>query len=466
MEQITLKLLDSWSRKEGNVNSTAELLGWIQELNTSTYVKIEETSIADDPFWFYDDYRGEILNRKRSFFSVLGMRYFLNERFVLEQPIILQKEIGYLGIIVKEIDGVLNFLMQAKIEPGNINHIQISPTIQATKSNFTRVHGGRLPYYFEYFEQARKNGIVIYDQIQSEQGSRFDGKRNRNIILFLEKEIEIHPNYRWMTLGQIKELMKIDNLVNMDTRTVLSGIPFICGLYLEDDKKRAAELFYDKALYNSIFKIRPTDSLASVMASFNDYKMFHDVMRTAVPLNQLVDWDVDEYGVVCRKRAEFMVRYYDIEISGREVRRWRQPLFKAEHKALYVLFTNVSHGIRRFLISLQPEIGNFDKVELGPSLQISDPKKYDTHDLLYAIFLKYDEKKTGILNDVVLSEEGGRFYHEQNRNVIIEIDQDDIKKIPSGNEYLWVDYSCLNFLVQFNNCLNIQLRNLLALLNI
>ena len=50
------------------------------------------------------------------------------------------------------IDGRLYFLMQAKVEPGNVNKYQISPTIQATKSNFTRAHGGKTPLFFDYFK--------------------------------------------------------------------------------------------------------------------------------------------------------------------------------------------------------------------------------------------------------------------------------------------------------------------------
>ena len=141
-----------------------------------------------------------------------------------EQPIIIQPEIGYLGIICQKINGVINFLMQAKIEPGNINYVQISPTIQATKSNFMRVHGGKMPPYFSYFENAEKYEI-IYDQIQSEQSSRFLKKRNRNIIIMVNEDLSIHSNYKWMTLGQIKTLMKYDNLINMDTRTVIAGLP-------------------------------------------------------------------------------------------------------------------------------------------------------------------------------------------------------------------------------------------------
>ena len=66
--------------------------------------------------------------------------------------------------------------------------------------------------------------------------------------------------------------------------------------------------------------------------------------------------------------------------------------------------------------------------------------------------------------DVMLSEEGGRFYHEQNRNVIMEVDKEKLGELPEG--YFWVSYSSLNYLVQVNNCLNIQLRNLLSLLEV
>lgn len=229
MNNTVLKLVKSWENTEGKVKSLPEILDWIKTLNASTFVDVKECSIHESTFWFYDDYNGEVLNRKRGFFSVKGMRLFQNDIFIKEQPMIIQPEIGYLGIVCKEIEGILHFLMQAKIEPGNINCIQISPTIQATKSNFTRVHGGNLPRYFECFENASKYHI-IYDQIQSEQSARFYKKRNRNIIIEISEEIQVDSNYCWMTLGQIKQLMKIDNLVNMDTRTVISVCHFLAKM--------------------------------------------------------------------------------------------------------------------------------------------------------------------------------------------------------------------------------------------
>ncbi len=460
---IVTKLIRSWCNTEGNVNSTEELLLWIKELNNITYVRVNECSINDSTFWFYDDYNGEVLNRKRSFFSVKGMRRFEDDIFSGEQPIIIQPEIGYLGIICREIDGVLNFLMQAKIEPGNVNCVQISPTIQATKSNFTRAHGGHLPTYFELFEHSERFN-VIYDQIQSEQATRFYKKRNRNMIMIVDEEFEIYPNFRWMTLGQIKKLMEVDNLVNMDTRTVLSGIPLVTENLSEQDKEDVAGCFADETLFRSVFATNPQNTLPWIYQRLNNYKMFHDVRTVTVPLNQLVDWRIDEYGITCKKQADFMVRYYDIEISGREVQHWSQPLFKAIGMAVFGLITRVKDGRQQFLVKIKPEIGSFDKVEVGPSIQW-EPSHYLYNDNeVERLFRKKLEAEDGIVNNVILSEEGGRFYHEQNRNVIIRIEENELTVLPE--DYIWADYATLNFLVQINNCLNIQLRNLLSLIQI
>ena len=431
-------VLLSLSCRDGNVNSLQDVLSWIKNLNENTHVSIDETAMSEDSFWFYDDYRGEILNRKRSFFSITGLRYFIDNQLISEQPIIIQNEIGYLGIIAKKINGVLNFLMQAKIEPGNVNCVQISPTIQATKSNFTRAHGGRLPYYFTEFEQAYSKGAVIYDQIQSEQGSRFAGKRNRNIILVMNSDLPIYENYKWMTLGQIKELLKIDNLVNMDTRTVLAGLPL---QVINGD--------------NNL-------ELMKACGKLNDYKMYHDVEKVFIPLPQLQDWKIDDYGVTSQKEADFCVRHYAISIEGREVQSWSQPLFKATGMGTFVLLSRVIDGKRQFLIRLSPEIGCFDKVEFGPSIQMMQTHK-DGDDAVCKLFQKHIAAQKGIVHDVILSEEGGRFYHEQNRNVILEIANDELSEL--SQDYMWVGYQTLYQLVLANNNVNIQLRNLMALLD-
>ena len=47
----------------------------------------------------------------------------------------------------------------------------------------------------------------------------------------------------------------------------------------------------------------------------------------------------------------------------------------------------------------------------------------------------------------------------------MKIRKDDLPEhLPEG--YFWADFQTLNILIQFNNCLNIQLRNLLSILNV
>lgn len=457
-------IIDSWRNKDGSVNSIKEIEAWIKYFNDNTYVSVEECTIKDSDFWFYDDINSEILNIRRSFFSIKGIKKFENEQLVVEQPIIIQPEIGYLGIICQEIKGVLNFLMQAKIEPGNINCVQISPTLQATKSNFTRVHGGKMPAYLPYFEDAAKYEI-LYDQIQSEQGGVFYKKRNRNMILKIDAEIEVLPNFMWMTLGQIKELMKVPNLVNMDTRTVLAGFCLLFDVCREEGNYMEL-LQNNQTLYRSLFQADIERELHQIFMYINSYKMMCEVKRVLTPLNELSNWYINDHGVFCTNAAKFSVRFYNIEISGREVQRWTQPLFRSQESSIFALILKVDKsGQLRFLIHAVSEIGTFDYVELGPSVQKNGLEKEESNNVL-TVFYKYLNNRDNIICDVFLSEEGGRFYHEQNRNVIMIVPEYELeeKNLPEG--YFWVSYATLNCLVQFNNYLNIQLRNLLSLMEV
>ncbi len=460
INDITVKLFTSWKDTVGSVNTIQDILAWIDHRRKCTHVCVKECNISESAFWFYDDYNGEILNRKRGFFSIKGMRMFLDDIFIKEQPIIIQPEIGYLGIICKEINGVLNFLMQAKIEPGNVNVIQISPTIQATKSNFMRVHGGKLPYYFSYFENA-SNYNIIYDSVQSEQSTRFYKKQNRNIIIEVDEEIKVEPNYCWMTLGQIKSLLKIDNLVNMDTRTVLSGLPFTT--VAEEESWAVREIIGNDELYNSMYQSDGLQNYTKLKYYLNNFRMFHDLKAKAIPLNELVDWHVNTNGgVLCKTEASFDVKFYDIQIEGREVYSWNQPLFKANGQAILgLMYCDINHK-RWFLISARTEIGTINTIEVAPTIQKEATDKPNDNVVERLFFEKLEKKATDV--DVILSEEGGRFYHEQNRNVIMRVEMGEIDELPEG--YFWVDFSTLVAMMQMNNYLNIQLRNLLFLIDL
>lgn len=437
--------------REGKpLHSDREIMDWLKERKQSQRVEIRMISLEECTPWYYDPAEGSIRNRQGSFFRVIGMEAVYPDGRRLAQPMILQPEIGYLGILCRRIQGVWHFLMQAKIEPGNINYVQISPTIQATKSNFTRRHGGKEPPYLELFLKMRREDILV-DQIQSEQSSRFQGKRNRNVIIRTEEEVPELPSHRWMTLAQIRSCMRQDNLVNMDTRTVLSCLPYV---FMMDGISG-----YVPAFARSMREIRHGD-VTEIFLRMNNYKMFGAPEIRRVPLLSLKDWGFEGHRFRHREGYPFEVVFCGLNIEGREVTRWNQPLFAARGEATFGLILREREGRWEVLVSIRPEPGCFDAVELGPSVQ-EESGGAPRRDSVAEAFFGALEAGRGVLADVMLSEEGGRFYHEQNRNVILLSEPDRIAYDPE--RYVWVTLGTLNMLTQINNGLNIQLRNLLML---
>lgn len=457
-KQDILKMLLKSECVTNSIYSVDDILQWIIERNNELVVNIKKIPLSECSGWRYDESEGVIRNESGTFFSISGLVQQNND-VSIEQPILLQQAIGYLGILCSKINGVLHFLMQAKIEPGNINCIQLSPTIQATKSNFTRKHGEKEPAYLKWFVSADASNVIV-DQIQSEQSSRFLGKRNRNTIIYVEDytTIEILPSHRWMTLGQIRKLMRVDNIVNMDSRTVISCIPY--STLSQTSPNPHCPLF------NSVFKESSYSDFRKLTRKLNDYKMFDDSTVKTVPLLSLSNWEFKDNAFTCKAEYPFKVIFCDIEIEGREVRHWHQPLFEAIGKATFALVycDDFGDNVRRFLCKVTPEIGAFDKIELGPTIQIEAGTDAAKHDAVTERFFTLLENKNNIEFDHFLSEEGGRFYHEQNRNLLIKASIKDFPSLPS--DYFWLDYTTINNLIQINNQANIQLRNLLSLIEV
>ncbi len=457
-----LQILKSWSVTDNPFCSTEEILAWIRKKASSSSVRIEKIPYTyEDGFWYYDSDELGILNRKKSYFAIKGI-HFENSREVIEQPIIVQDGIGYLGIIAKVIDGVMYFLMQAKVEPGNVNHYQISPTIQATHSNFTRVHGGKEPAFFSYFANSGKYEIIA-DQIQSEQSSRFLGKRNRNIILLVEDDLEVPETHRWMTLGQLKQLMHYDNIVNMDTRSVISCIPFSMRSYSGEEIDMIRPLFRKEAFFNSMFVSNGSAQIPVIYNYLNDFKMKEKYARKLIDLKTVSGWAFGRNGFES-EHGSFRIVYCDIEVEDREVRQWSQPLLEAVGRSEFCLIYKIdSNNVIQFLVQAKSEVGCFDMIEIAPSIQ-KEPTDTEAGNCVDEIFRKHLKSGEGIEFRGIFSEEGGRFYHEENWNTLLCIREEELPELPAG--YFWLDFHAMNILIQFNNCLNIQLRNLLSLLDL
>ena len=448
-------LIESLLTTNNPFNSTDEVMAWIKRRNREVVVQVDKVPFVDLRGWRFDGMTGNLVHDSGKFFSIVGIDVKTNtgceQRWT--QPIINQPEVGYLGIICKEFDGILYFLLQAKIEPGNVNCVQLSPTLQATRSNYTQVHGGKRPAYLEYFQNAKPDQIIL-DQLQSEQGARFLRKRNRNIIIRVDDDIDVGEDFRWLTLGQIKALMRRDNTVNMDTRTVLSGL----RLEGEAPSQFASELFASEQAKAGVM------TLDNVLHHLSELKSRFELVVEKIPLNEVKDWAVTPSEIVHKDNRFFRVLGVNVTIANREVARWCQPIVQPLQEGLCVLFAKKIHGVLHFLLQAKVECGNFDVVEFAPTIQCltgswTNPQGYVPDFLPEFISGTVVDR---ILFDTKQSEEGGRFYHEQNRNVICLVN-DQVPDEPN-ERFVWLTLGQIKEFLRFNNYLNIQVRSLISAL--
>ena len=442
-------------------NSTEELRSWIASRNREVKVTVDKIPFQDMDHWVINP-DGCLSHESGKFFSIIGIDVHTDFGNVnsWRQPIILQPEVGYLGILTKEINGVLYFLMQAKIEPGNVNCVQISPTLQATKSNYTRVHEGKSPKYLEYFVNARPENILL-DQLQSEQGARFMRKRNRNIIIKVDGEVKLDEDFRWMTLGQIKELMGCDNLVNMDTRTVLSGLNITDYITPLDSLDGMSQFGRDMVLSaKTNHCLTPMRNHLSWLTSL---KSKYDLVVNRCPINDMPGWYESDREIARHDGLYFKIIGVRVAIDNREVTSWCQPLVKPMQQGLCAFIIRKINGVYHFLVQAKLECGNFDVMELAPTVQCLTGNVY-AKDVLKPHFADYvlNAQSDKIVFDTLQSEEGGRFYKEQNRNMIVEADDSFPIELPE--RYTWMTLGQIYEFLRFNNYLNIQARSLLSML--
>ncbi|WP_017621664.1 NDP-hexose 2,3-dehydratase family protein, partial [Nocardiopsis gilva] len=309
-----------------SVTPLPRFLRWLEEYGSQDETEVHQVRLDRLDQWNIDPGTGNIRHGSGRFFTIEGLRAHRPggpvERWT--QPIIRQPEIGILGILVKEFDGVPHCLMQAKVEPGNFNGVQVSPTVQATRSNYTRVHKGRAVPYLEYFRDPGRHR-VLSDVLQSEQGSWFYQKRNRNMVVEVTEDVEVLDGFCWVSVGQLHLLLTYPDLVNMDSRTVMGCMQVRAA---DPDTGAPDPLADDGGLRTSVARSTaevPEDRFARTLHWITDVRTHNDMLVDLIPLNQVTGWKLAEGVVRHADGLFFEIVGVGITTGGREVRQWTQP---------------------------------------------------------------------------------------------------------------------------------------------
>lgn len=168
------------------------------------------------------DVGGNIRHREGQLFDLEGARIEaggLREVSSWDQPILTQSQQGFLGMLARERpESGVQFLLQTVAECGNIDVLQIGPSVQHTLAD----RGNRSPI-MEVFT-ATTDVRIVYRANHTEEGSRFWKRSNQNVVAFLDDQRIIEPHismFYWASLSQIKELALIDNVLSPFVKTIL-----------------------------------------------------------------------------------------------------------------------------------------------------------------------------------------------------------------------------------------------------
>lgn len=426
-----------------------EIKAWLAAADSINNVTTEKVNLKDCDKWHLEDSRGIIQHETGGFFSIRGIEVIKiqgTSRVTWEQPIIDQPEVGILGLATRSIQGNIFCLIQAKSEPGNFPRTQIAPTLQATKSNAMRLHKGLEPDFLPLFLGASKQQI-IFDLLQSEQGARFLRKRNRNMLIMLNDDISYNKKfYRWISLESLNLLGKEQNLINMDLRSILGCWRLMIGSARKNRKKSRNLQVYDPVNFSNVNRAK-----SALAVTIYDK-----------PVNLLSSWILTKDSISHIQNKYFSVIFLRCEANRREKNFWFQPILEPVGTGLCAMILKKNEDEIKFLMQIKFECGVDGFMQLAPTVQCLSLSytKVATSDIPFLEHVKTADRSE-IICDNILSEEGGRFFRECNRYILIE------KNIEFGDlpaDFVWMNMDELRTYLLIGNQVNIQARTIFSLL--
>ncbi len=385
-----------------NKNSAID---WLELKRTQTSLSYSMIPWNESEEWLLND--GFFSHITGGFFSVCGINTIAQHQALnqISQPIIDQPEIGILGFIVKKKKKTYQWLLQAKAEPGNIGIVQLAPTVQATYSNYTQKHGGKATPYLENFID--QNNQLYSNTLQSEQGTKFLRKFNRNMVCDAAPQ-EVHEHFQWFDVSEIQKALRTDYSLNTDARSVITTTPW--SLMTNDvvpySKPHHSGLFWN-ALCESYNSIVDYQLIGKIKLIIKRLRQTAELQVKKSSVDMINGWQLDSRGLSQNSSTKSPIscfRFYRIHALGREIENWSQPLSLANEEDIVILFCQVRDGVLRFLLRPSFEAGLTGGIEIGPSYQKS-LATVSPHEILERV------RKNDFDTIIKLrqSDEGGRF---------------------------------------------------------
>ena len=183
------------------------------------------------------------------------------------------------------------------------------------------------------------------------------------------------------------------------------------------------------------------DWKASITTEYEDlldwyYKAKNETQMKVrrIPLSECKEWSYNEKeGSICHSSGEFF-RVEGFRVEGSSTREvstgWDQPLLTQEgfDGGILGIVRKKFDSIPHYLVELKEEPGNFNIVQISPTVQATFSNLKRAHkgkSTNYSdLFLNPELHPVEVILDQWMSEDGGRLYNKRNRSMLIEFDSD------------------------------------------
>lgn len=377
--------------------------------------------------------RGKIRHRSGRFFKVVGVRSQLAFGTETVFPMLDQREVGTLSVIARRQAKGTQLLIQGKAEPGNVGVVQFAPTYQATASNTDRVHGGEAPPLYSWYRDCPQQPLQ-QNCLQSEQGSRFWQKRNRNVLFEIQDDLRIGETHCWFPMAQIAGLVTADHVLNTDLRSVL-----VCGDWrLLAGGEPFAGTGFAAELHRSMVA-SDADSCLPMAAIFSALEgkapwLLRPVLCDLSELSSGGGSSLQATPGLC----PYEVKHIGVRLDSREVPRWDQPIVQSKGCGEVVLPLGRLNGVVHFLFRLCAEPGFGDRLEFTPALVVEPGASASPSAALSSLLSRSVE-----LASCRQSDEGGRFLWDESVYRLCDVGA----VVPMTEDYRWLTLAQIRVLL-------------------
>lgn len=193
----------------------------IDDINALIEIKASQAAVSSAKqtdecgSWVIED--NTLINKRSDYFRISLYQTAEDEKRYL----IKQNHGALVALITAEHDGRRIALLSVRFEPGLIDKINFTSSIQSTPSNYRREHGGKSTPFIDIVQTPEKFGDILYDGEQYDWGEYYLLKKKRYLIVRLKNELPVPEGFVWVTFELLHKMLTMDNFITNDLRVAL-----------------------------------------------------------------------------------------------------------------------------------------------------------------------------------------------------------------------------------------------------